>query len=409
MAYSAFEQKQIPNASTTVQGAVQEATQAEYDAGVDVGSTGARLFVKPSFVGRSISVPAYEAISKGDIVGISHYTPTDITVYNNTAAYNTLESTVSNTTWIAQRFTVPGTYAKAATARIYALHAYLTTNTANGFTMRLRTTLTGADLWSQSFTNNYATAMTMHNMGNPESYLVPGSTYFLIISENSGTDTALGWGYSNTDATPPTGGESWVSTDSGANWTEQTDRNYIIRYDMTVNGSLGHYHAYKASAAALNNRFGFAGVALNDAAEDEQVAISSSLSVALTGLTPGEDYYLSNTNGLVSTTPGTITLWLGHATSDIQLIRPSSFLASDTIGSANSAGTWHIAGFIVPQSASSGSFNWYNRVPPGANWGSRGSYTVGSGVDNPSGHVVGVGENWSSNQACGFKPFIAID
>lgn len=37
-----------PNASTTVKGIVQEATQSEVDAGTAVGSTGARLFMNPS-------------------------------------------------------------------------------------------------------------------------------------------------------------------------------------------------------------------------------------------------------------------------------------------------------------------------------------------------------------------------
>lgn len=48
MSNSAFSQSQTPNASETVNGSVEEATQAQADAGIDTGETGARLFVPPS-------------------------------------------------------------------------------------------------------------------------------------------------------------------------------------------------------------------------------------------------------------------------------------------------------------------------------------------------------------------------
>lgn len=91
------------NASTTQKGIVEEATQAEVDAGTAVGATGARLFINPSSsIGSLKSVTAGETINGATLPVPVYQNKTDNEFYacdgNNTAALKFIGFAVSNGT-----------------------------------------------------------------------------------------------------------------------------------------------------------------------------------------------------------------------------------------------------------------------------------------------------------------------
>jgi hypothetical protein len=77
----------------------------------------------------------------------------------------------------------------------------------------------------------------------------------------------------------------------------------------------------KASASAFNSRLGFIGFALETKNAGQDCMVNVWMIETKTGLTAGADYYLSNTNGAISTTPGTIERWVGRAKSTTKLDR----------------------------------------------------------------------------------------
>ncbi len=419
MSKSAFEQKQVANASESAAGSVQEATALQVAQGIDTGSTGARLFVPPSKiqqgVGSITGFTAYEAITAGDIVGISHYTPVDTAQYfTNVANKDSQVSDFTNVNWYAQRFTVPATHTDGTPiTRIHNIQAFIATNAAAGFTMKLRASLTGPDLWSVNFTNNYANVFTLHNMGNPQPYLTPGGTYYLILLETTVTDAFLQWGYSSTNTNPPPGGsgEAWSSTDSGVSWTQLSDRNFSIVFGLTHNNSLGHFNVYKAWAngsPANNNRFGFAGVALNNAAPGEEVVISNAFSQDLfAGLTPGINYYMSESvAGQIQTVPGTNKVWLGRAVSSTKLVRPPSMPLSFFIVNPG-AGWYHIAGQYENGVLGVTSQHYCRIQPPQISNGENGmvDYSAARGAS----FMCNPGDYIAPNSTHYFSPLIAIN
>jgi hypothetical protein len=395
MSKSAFEQKQVGNASEVAAGSVQEATALETAAGVDVGSTGAKLFVAPSKmkygVGSLSGFTAYENITAGDLVGISTYTPFDGVYYDNTAAGDANETDISNTTWWAQRFTVPATNNGAAVARLYSLSLLVTTNTTNGFTVRVRSSLTGADI-ATAYTNvtNYANVYTMIDIGLSASLLIPGNTYYIILHETGVTDASLGWKYSSTDTTPPAGSEVWKSTDSGANWSQQAGRNMIIKYSGTWNGSLGYFNVFKSYAGGgpvNNTRFAVAGVALNDALAGEPVTISNAFSQDIfTGLTPDTNYYLSESvQGGITTTPGTYKFWIGRSVGTTKIVRPPSMPWSFPIYVNVSSAVFHFAAHLEVATSGAAPYHYYRINPGQIGYGDNGQayYNGGRGGSFP--------------------------
>lgn len=77
---------------------------------------------------------------------------------------------------------------------------------------------------------------------------------------------------------------------------------------------------WKASAAALDSRLNFIGFALEDVAVGEPVSINIQR-IANGSFTAGEDYYLSDTDGAISTAPGTYQRLVGAAISSTKLVR----------------------------------------------------------------------------------------
>lgn len=102
------------DASTTVKGVVEEATQAEVIAGTATGGTGARLFVNPSTLISSltsiipsvadISLPAGETITAGQAVYLGYYQTGSAISYDNKNIFS--DSWSGTSTPISNSFTV---------------------------------------------------------------------------------------------------------------------------------------------------------------------------------------------------------------------------------------------------------------------------------------------------------------
>lgn len=319
MGNSAFEQKQTGNASETAAGSVEEATAAEVAAKTDTGATGAKLFVPPSKLpsgGDLDMFNAYEDLVAGDAVGISHWTPsTAIFTPSFTRSYY---NDVSATIWYAQRFNFPATGVQDIT-KVMLLGL---STAAASVRVRVRATLTGADIVNTVASIGYGTVWTMQ--ADTTGLLTPGNDYYILVEWISGAKSVS---YDATGgSTPPgvTGDQSYKSTDSGASWTpEASDLPLEIRIEGPHNSALGHYEVFKSSAeATYSNRLGFSGYAKEAATAGNPVTVVQSRATQVhTGLTSGRKYYLSDTPGEISLTPGTLRIELGRAQSATQLVR----------------------------------------------------------------------------------------
>lgn len=89
--------------------------------------------------------------------------------------------------------------------------------------------------------------------------------------------------------------------------------------------NLSDKKVYKASASAWAYRLNFIGFAISDYTSGGSVPVNVTQIVSeKTGLTSGSYYYLSDTNGAISTSPGTISRKIGLATSTTRIWRPKN-------------------------------------------------------------------------------------
>jgi len=89
----------------------------------------------------------------------------------------------------------------------------------------------------------------------------------------------------------------------------------IANGDALMIGTDGKIHKADASSQANCDRF--VGIAIQSQASGENALyISSGFKTDYTGLAVGSVYYLSNTSGVISTSPGSYTKRVGIAVSD---------------------------------------------------------------------------------------------
>lgn len=311
-----------PNASTTVKGIVEEATQAQFDASTDTGETGARLFVVPSVIQTGVNTQtlvAGEALTINDAVFVSKGDEGRIlSAYSTT---NTVGTANGGVTWNYQSFTTG-----ANTVKIIRVKLYGSTSGSGGWpgagTLRIRSTPNGSDLYSTTISVPFnGGEITADNIGITVS---PSTTYYIVVSTSNpqgGSNTINGGTVSSYS-----GGVSGVSSDSGANWTTPATTVTGDFYFEVLEGDYIAGKAYK-TVAATNYYSGngltanFIGFAKSSVSAAANIGIKTTASMSgFSGLTPGTTYYLSNTAGAISTTAGTTSKKIGLALSATELL-----------------------------------------------------------------------------------------
>lgn len=111
---------------------------------------------------------------------------------------------------------------------------------------------------------------------------------------------------------------------------EAKEHNLIDHFDAGETISEGDavaldysdYKIYKASAAAFNARLNFIGFAMENGALDSPIQVNTrTYATEKTGLTANTTYYLSDTQGAISTSAGTIERQIGRSVSTSEIIR----------------------------------------------------------------------------------------
>lgn len=119
------------------------------------------------------------------------------------------------------------------------------------------------------------------------------------------------------------GGNALTSTDSGANWTTLSSADAHITVNLnyyynTIPGYVYPTDANGANAEEYNNFIGFVGsdVSVTGNAKVYSYGVLGGFS----GLTPGDVYYLSDTQGQISASPGSNSVTVGRAISSTSLL-----------------------------------------------------------------------------------------
>lgn len=359
------------NASTTVAGIVEEATQAQVDAETGTGETGARLFINPTsisnFERKTISLTAVNDITIGQPVSIG-YGQTDGGIKIDTSNYttgtgatNTQSITVASNsnrglvvfvsiTGISANDTITGvTYAGVSMTQVTSV----VTGGVNGFTQRayafyLNAPTTGANnlvishSGSQDVIFHWYSIYNVSQSGQPE---VNGTT--ASGTSSSITTTANGarvFGFSgNPSGNPgtPTGTATYGGVLNTNNHTSYNSAIVLpgsvsVTATTGVSGSFilmsvapvttvtqGIFPSFASTSTYSQYQTGyqaFVGFAAETISAGNTCKVYTNVATGLSGITIGAQYYVANTAGTISTSAGTNTRKVGIGLSTTSLL-----------------------------------------------------------------------------------------
>lgn len=239
-----------------------------------------------------------QALAADDAVMIGNGVDTGGTLLRIDATQNANRS-VAGTTWVAQRVRFP------AVRNITAIGFKHDTNA--GYTVRIRASLTGPDLaiGTVGAGGNSAIVFRVVTLSTPVD-LDPDTDYYVIFNGSHavhGQSTSI---YAD--------GEAHVSTNGGSSWAEDTtvrDYHVLLIGGITESGKL-----YKAVESLPGLFCGFV---------DQAYTLGATARVSpqyvvdwLSSLTPGSEYFLSPTPGVIAPTG---THKIGLAVNATTLIR----------------------------------------------------------------------------------------
>jgi hypothetical protein len=282
------------NASETVRGLVEEATDAEVTAGTATGGTGAKLVVTPTKLltyldskkGVTATFTAGENITAGNAVYMSSGE-----IYNNSiSTLTTASTTVNNTNWVAQTF-VTSAYAKYITS----VDFYQNDSDSGTWTVSIRAVSgdapTGTDLVSGTVSGGSAGGKTV-TFASP--LAVSPSTAYAIVARTGGT-TLLDFARSSSN--PYANGRLLTSADSGANWSGTSYDAYLVVKERYIeSGSIGK--TVDGADTRATAFIGFAETNITSAATGK--VILAGAVTGLSGLSVGTTVYLSATPGALA-------------------------------------------------------------------------------------------------------------
>lgn len=302
---SGFNLGQSGNATEVGAGVVKLATQAQVNAG-QADDGGIPLVVTPDKIpapNRATGLEAGEDIAAGDAVALAGADEFQtVYVYNKT-------STVSQYLLDEGRPRAQEFFISSAGEQPDTIRAYTTGSQTPSFRLSVRLTLNGADLASVTGAGNNQ----VYTLDVSAVTFLPSTTYYIVFEDIGGAADGNWNGVSNVDQ-----GGAWYY--DGANWVEQNIDHWaqVSYQEQTVWKNT----IFKADATVLlRKNINLVGFAVEAALEGNPVTIDNSPILSGAGFTPGAEYYLSDTPGQISTTPGTITREVGVALSATQILR----------------------------------------------------------------------------------------
>lgn len=313
-AWASYASGTTVNADTTTAGKVEIATQAEFNASTDTGWTGASLTVLPSQIQSAIrwaeSYVAGEALTALDLVRREElFTGQVITTLLGRSASQSVGNTAANT---KMSIRIIGNGVAATTVNLSVAKVAAPTD---NITLRIETddgsgkpsgTLADANatssvVWTGLTTSQVDTTFTLAASVT----LTDKTPYHIVIARSTANDAvnyySIGWISKVT--------RSFVANLYNASWgTASTTNMYYLSHAGSYSSVL------VKSSAATTNTATYLGVVMATAAVWAAVNIQrEGLNISFSWLTDRAVYYMSDTFGALSTTPGTINRIVGYA------------------------------------------------------------------------------------------------
>jgi hypothetical protein len=308
-----------PDASETVKGIVEIATDAEVESNDDTGSTTAPLVVKPSQLGLKTLV-AGEDITANDTLFVAK--GDESRRLNAYSATHTTTEQISGNTWIYQSFTTgPNT---TSVTRIKLWVGSTGNSPANNGTVRLRATANGADIVTGTFGFGAQNSNGEQIIDITDTVVTPNTTYYLVVSV--GTDAFTNYYVYGGTTTSYSGGVSGISANAGSTWASPSTSVTGDFYFEVLEGNYVAGKVYKTVAATdyyagAGQTINFIGFAISTVLSGASIPIRiTGNKSGLSGLTPGLTYYLSNTPGAIASSAGTVSKKVGIALSATDLL-----------------------------------------------------------------------------------------
>lgn len=372
----------IANASTTSAGIVEEATQSEVDSGTSTGSTGARLFVNPSTLStkslKYIGV-AGESITAGNAVVANYYFSDGGITYDNKSTRNTNISSTGGTdtfsytvgsgsnrilivylaiagsggttptptsvTYNGTTMTAGNSQSQGANQKLFSYYLLSPSTGANNVVITMPSAPVDQyiSVAVQSYSNvgSVETSQGSTSAGSSISTSYTVNTLGTLISSAvgyGGTISPTGNSYNNNQYS---GTNTYTAINSGDSGLLFTTGSQTVSWNpgwnlvaiglipfTTVSSFSGIFKASASSnqnTAGVNRYTNFIGFANESVSIGQNVGITvSGYFGGLSGLSANKIYYLSNTDGSISTTPGTNSKKVGISVSTTEILLKDS-------------------------------------------------------------------------------------
>lgn len=190
-----------------------------------------------------------------------------------------------------------------ATVYLYATSGGLPTGVALA-SKSVNFTIQGSMTWNE-FT--FASPVTV----------TPSVVYAIAVSvPDGGVGTRLDWDYNN--AGGYANGQSFYSSDSGGTWNADASNDNDLK---VYGGFLGTTGSIYQSDANNVNRVFFHGFAVSNSTVGNDIIVQfGGIVTGFSGLSIGENYYVSDTRGTIQTSAGSTSLKVGIALSATKLL-----------------------------------------------------------------------------------------
>ena len=142
--------------------------------------------------------------------------------------------------------------------------------------------------------------------------LSPSTIYHVVIYSNTGSSQNI------RAATTGTGQGTSTTSDSGANWADNTGPLYTTLNFQETTAGLIYLANSTSNNFRANNFIGFANA--NISASSSGIVIVSGVASGFTSLSSGSTYYLNDTNGTIGTSAGSQSRKIGIALSATTLL-----------------------------------------------------------------------------------------